>query len=408
MNTYSSMIRVYLIYLVPSLFLFHCARAATGPTCGDGICHPSENFESCPEDCVEAGCGNGQIELGEECDGSNLDGQTCATLGFDSGSLACTYFCEFDTTQCQASCTNRCAGEGLTRCAGNFIETCRTISNGCLDWVQTTDCTASSMICDDSQSAAQCASTCTDACQLNEKRCQLSILQGCLQGENGCAQWKDLQNCSQSNLVCTETGTDAACTDPCTHECVAGAPSECSGNMVKTCQTNELGCRVWVDGTNCQTLGQVCSAGACICLHECDTSDTRCLNTIRQNCTTQTNGCRVWNTVEDCSTLGKVCDTSSGSAQCALSCTDVCASGAVRCNGNMLQNCQIVSSGCRDWVDNINCAASGRICSNNTCTCNHSCSSGNTQCNGDMAQTCVQDAYGCWHWANSNDCAAIS
>lgn len=57
-------------------------------------------------------CGNGSIDPGEDCDGGNLSGETCASLGFtgDCGSdplclqasLACTDTCDFDLRGCTA------------------------------------------------------------------------------------------------------------------------------------------------------------------------------------------------------------------------------------------------------------------------------------------------------------------
>jgi len=46
-------------------------------------------------------CGNGTQETGEDCDGSDLGGATCQSLGFDFGSLACTGSCSFNTSGCQ-------------------------------------------------------------------------------------------------------------------------------------------------------------------------------------------------------------------------------------------------------------------------------------------------------------------
>lgn len=54
---------------------------------------------------VSATCGNGQIESGEVCDGSNLNGASCATLGFNSGTLACAASCQYDTSSCSGSLT---------------------------------------------------------------------------------------------------------------------------------------------------------------------------------------------------------------------------------------------------------------------------------------------------------------
>jgi cysteine-rich repeat protein len=46
-------------------------------------------------------CGNGRIEGDESCDGSQLGGESCASLGFGGGTLACDSDCEHDTTDCR-------------------------------------------------------------------------------------------------------------------------------------------------------------------------------------------------------------------------------------------------------------------------------------------------------------------
>jgi hypothetical protein len=45
-------------------------------------------------------CGNGVIEFAEECDQNDLNGQSCADLGFAFGSLACGGGCTLDTSRC--------------------------------------------------------------------------------------------------------------------------------------------------------------------------------------------------------------------------------------------------------------------------------------------------------------------
>src|SRR6185312_8128378 len=42
---------------------------------------------------VSLTCGDGNLDPGEDCDQSQLNGSTCKSLGFDSGTLACTSNC---------------------------------------------------------------------------------------------------------------------------------------------------------------------------------------------------------------------------------------------------------------------------------------------------------------------------
>lgn len=47
-------------------------------------------------------CGDSIIEGNEDCEGSDLNNQTCQTLGYDSGTLACSANCTFDTSGCSS------------------------------------------------------------------------------------------------------------------------------------------------------------------------------------------------------------------------------------------------------------------------------------------------------------------
>ena len=46
------------------------------------------------------GCGDNIIEGIEQCDGSDLGGSTCASLGFAGGDLSCNANCDFDVSKC--------------------------------------------------------------------------------------------------------------------------------------------------------------------------------------------------------------------------------------------------------------------------------------------------------------------
>ena len=71
-------------------------------------------------------CGNGIVETGEQCDLTNLSGETCVSRGFDSGTLSCTSNCTFDTSACTTiggggGCTPDCEGKecGDDGCGGS-------------------------------------------------------------------------------------------------------------------------------------------------------------------------------------------------------------------------------------------------------------------------------------------------
>ena len=77
-------------------------------------------------------CGNGQIDEGESCDGSNLNGKTCADLMVGAtGNLLCDSSCRFVTTGCTVSSNDVC-GDGIIGasedCEGSNLngKTCET------------------------------------------------------------------------------------------------------------------------------------------------------------------------------------------------------------------------------------------------------------------------------------------
>lgn len=62
-----------------------------------------------------ASCGDGSAQLGEECDGADLNGASCTTFGYSKPTgLACGAACTFDTSGCKATCGDNAVepGEG--------------------------------------------------------------------------------------------------------------------------------------------------------------------------------------------------------------------------------------------------------------------------------------------------------
>ncbi len=76
-------------------------------------------------------CGNGVIDSGEQCDGSDLEGETCASRELGGGTLACDpVTCQYDLSGCEAKgiCGDGVA-DGLEECDGEDLRgaTCATL-----------------------------------------------------------------------------------------------------------------------------------------------------------------------------------------------------------------------------------------------------------------------------------------
>lgn len=76
-------------------------------------------------------CGNGQLDLDEQCEGEDLNGQSCESRGLGSGTLACDPFtCQYDTSGCEGAgiCGDGIA-DGDEECDGADLRgaTCATV-----------------------------------------------------------------------------------------------------------------------------------------------------------------------------------------------------------------------------------------------------------------------------------------
>jgi hypothetical protein len=90
--------------------------------CGDDVCDPSENASTCAVDCGPV-CGDAIVEGTEQCEAGVPLADSCTSLGFRGGTLAChTSTCLYNTSTCTStSCLRwmaRCSNDAQC-CSGD-------------------------------------------------------------------------------------------------------------------------------------------------------------------------------------------------------------------------------------------------------------------------------------------------
>lgn len=257
------------------------APTVTPPSCGDNVMEGTEecdgsDFGSTPPDCTDYGfdggslscsgsctietagcyynCGNGSIDSGEDCDGSNLNNTSCTDLGFSSGTLSCDANCEFVTTQCVSpTCGDGTVDSGEDCDGDNNGETCESLGfdGGQLSCSETS-CTFDTSLCstcgnntlefgeecDTQQFGGEtCQSqgfdggslSCSTSCTLDTSACT---------GENPCGNGilENGEQCDDGNINAGD-----GCDDNCQIEegyICEGEPSDCT--LQNTCNQDGL------------------------------------------------------------------------------------------------------------------------------------------------------------------------
>ncbi|MFH2008258.1 MAG: hypothetical protein ABI333_16865 [bacterium] len=382
-------------------------------------------------------CGNDLVEAGEDCDGDNLDGRTCESLGLGSGVLLCTASCEYNLSACgNGTCGNGTIDSGED-CDGNELAGQDCTDHGFVGG--TLDCdTGCAFDLSGCNAGADCGNGQLDAGEqcdgnaLGSASCQslghdggvLACLTNCAYDTSGCTDGlcgngnlDSGEQCDLTNLNnqdCTDlgfVGGTLGCDTDCTYDvtlCEAGA--DCgNGNIDGTeeCDGQNL------NNQDCTDQGYV--GGTLLCLSNCAYNTSLCVYEICGNgqieATEDCDGVNLGSA--SCTTEGHDGGTLSCAADCqsfvtTACCDDACSSaGDTTCNGNVLRTCASQSSGCLGYND-FDCSTGGQICvaSGGSAQCEGTCTSncttlGATQCVGAVLQTCTQNGT-CTNWVDSN------
>ncbi len=325
---------------------------------GDGV---QDTVDNCPSvansnqldtdgdgigDACESGCGNGVRDGGEVCDGADLGGATCTSLGFDSGTLACTAACQFNTTNCR-DCGNGMRETG-EQCDGADLGGATCASQQCTGGTP----------------------TCTASCTVSYASCS-----GCpiCDHDGGC----------ESGEVCTG----------CPDDCVSGSGASC-GNGV--CEAG--------NGEDCVSCSQDCRgqqggkpSGRYCCGDGGGVNPVSCAD---NRCTTTPFRCTNTPAAGYCCGDGSCTGLENGTT-CSLDCGPPPTCGDHTCNGDETPctcavDCPVPNEICTDGVDNDcdlavdcndtncsstpactpTCAPTGATCSANSACCSNRCKGG--------------------------------
>ncbi len=315
---------------------------------------------------VETSCGDGFIDPGEQCDSSNLQLQTCASLGHYNveGVLTCTAGCLYDVGDCGGKC-----GDGIVEdpeeCDGLNLQ-----GNNCI----TFGYTAGSLTC-----GAGCLldlSGCTSQCGNGTRETGEACDDGNTDFDDGCDQ-----HCAVEAGWSCDDNSPSVCVFSCGDDVVAGSES-CDG-------TN-------FNGVTCLTEGFY--GGEMVCTDICTIDDSACVAAGRCG-----DGTIQSTFAEDCDgdNLGGASCESLGYTSGALICDGACAFDTSAClsecgNGQLEvgEDCDDGNAGAGDGCDNCtveggwDCtAASPSVC---TPSCGDGVILGDEECDGANlnGQTC--------------------
>ncbi|MBU1069911.1 SUMF1/EgtB/PvdO family nonheme iron enzyme [Myxococcota bacterium] len=190
-------------------------------------------------------CGDGDVDSGngEECDGSDLNGNSCQSLGYGGGVLGCTVLCQYDKTGCTNACGNGYV-EGEEACDdGNNRE-----MDGCHS-----DCTIEEgWSCDDAN-PSHCTTVCLDGLVVGEEECDTTNLNG--------------RTCQSLGYY----GGELECNFSCTFEMDACEAEGRCGDALLQATYNEMCDGDNLAGQTCLTLGY--QGGVLSCAPDCSDFD---------------------------------------------------------------------------------------------------------------------------------------
>lgn len=233
-----------------------------GEQCDDGSRNSDVEPDACRTDCTNPRCNDYVADSDEECDRSDLNGQDCWDVGdFNRGTLGCTNDCVFDTSLC-GSCGNETAEgeEGdpqYETCDGSDLR-----GEDCISIGQAQGALRCNQDCEwDISGCTGGGTTCGDGNVEAGEQCDDGNTQAC----DGCSPTCIVEECGNGVMECGEQCDDANVVneDHCLTDCTLNTCGDGFVNLgVETCDDGNGGnTDACPDGPTGTCLNAACGDG---------------------------------------------------------------------------------------------------------------------------------------------------
>jgi cysteine-rich repeat protein len=327
-------------------------------------------------------CGNGTVDTAEECDGTDLDGETCVTQGHTGGTLACDSSCHLDETGCDANpCGNGAIDTGED-CDGTMLGGGTCVSEGFLSGTLgcSATCTYDTTACDACGDGNVDAGELCDGTDLDGESCATRGFTG---GTLACSA-----ACTFDTGACVDTNCGNAAVDPgedCdgamlgASSCVASGFASGTVTCNADCTVNTSACTLCGNGS---VDGVEACDGTAFGTHTCVTEGfTMGTLACAADCTLVTSGCSTAMCGNGTVEAGEGCDdanvaTGDGCAACVVETGFVCMGAPSACHANCGDGMIVGGEACDGanlggaTCTSVGFAGGGTLACSATCTLN--------------------------------------